>query len=123
MHPEIRIVRIIETLGRNLTPVRLCRTILRMRIRSVRHKGLKRFIEKNDPRGLSAAQVERIRNIVTALIVAESLKDLHGLPGWRLHPLTGERRGQWSLSVTGNWRITFRLDDEDIHDLNLEDYH
>ncbi len=60
---------------------------------------------------------------MTALIVAESLKDLHGLPGWRLHPLTGERRGQWGLSVTGNWRITFRLDGEDIHDLNLEDYH
>ncbi len=94
-----------------------------MRIRSVRHKGLKRFIERNDPRGLSATQVERIRNIVTALIVAESLTDLHGLPGWRLHPLTGERRGQWSLSVTGNWRITFRLDGEDIDDLNLEDDH
>lgn len=94
-----------------------------MRIRSVRHKGLKRFLEKNNARGLPGDRVERIRNILTALVLADSLEDLPVLPGWRLHRLTGDRRGIWSISVTGNWRITFEIDDDEIKNLDLEDYH
>ena len=94
-----------------------------MRIRSVRHKGLKRFLEKDSPRGLPGDKVERIRNMLTALIAADSLDDLPAPPGWRLHPLTGDRRGTWSISVTGNWRLTFEIDGDEISNLDLEDYH
>ncbi|CAI2717518.1 MULTISPECIES: type II toxin-antitoxin system RelE/ParE family toxin [Nitrospina] len=94
-----------------------------MKIKKVRHRGLKRFIEKNDPSGLPSAKVEKVRDIITALVVAESPNDLPVFPGWRLHRLKGDRKGQWSISVTGNWRITFVLEDDTIQELNLEDYH
>jgi len=94
-----------------------------MQIGKVRHRGLKRFLEKNEARGLPAERVEKIRDILTALMVAENLKDLPKVPGWRLHKLTGDRKGQWSVSVTGNWRITFAIENDEIHELNLEDYH
>jgi proteic killer suppression protein len=45
------------------------------------------------------------------------------MPGWRLHRLRGDRAGTWSISLSGNWRVTFRVEDGAIHDLNLEDYH
>jgi proteic killer suppression protein len=54
---------------------------------------------------------------------AQDLDGLRGLPGWRLHRLAGDRAGTWSISVSGNWRITFELIDDEIHRLNLEDYH
>ena len=94
-----------------------------MKIRFIRHKGLKRFLEKNDPKGLPAARVGKIRDIITALMVAENLNDLPALPGWRLHPLKASRKGQWSIALTGNWRITFEVQNDEVHDLNLEDYH
>ncbi len=94
-----------------------------MKIKKVRHRGLKRFIDKNDPKGLSSYKIEKIRDIITALIVAENLKDLPVLPGWRLHKLTGQRKGFWSISISGNWRITFEIQNDEIHDLNMEDYH
>ena len=94
-----------------------------MRIEKIRHKGLKRFIERNDPKDLPADKVEKIRDIVTALMISENLHDLPALPGWRLHKLTGDRKGQWSISVTGNWRITFEISGDEVQDLNLEDYH
>ncbi len=94
-----------------------------MQIRNIRHKGLKRFVEDNDPKGLRRDLVDRIRNVLAALIVAENLTALQSLPGWRVHPLTGDRKGAWSISVSGNWRITFELEGDDICNLNLEDYH
>jgi proteic killer suppression protein len=94
-----------------------------MRIRSIRHRGLKQFWERNDVSRLPAARVERIRDILTALAVTEKLRDLPALPGWRLHPLKGDRKGQWSITVTGNWRITFEISNGEICNLDLEDYH
>jgi toxin HigB-1 len=94
-----------------------------MKIRSVRHRGLKRFIEDNDPRELRGDLAARIRNILTSLIAAEDMAGVQGPPGWRIHQLTGDRAGTWSLSVSGNWRITFMIEDGEISDLNLEDYH
>lgn len=67
--------------------------------------------------------MSRVRNRLTALVAAPELDALDGLPGWRLHQLTGDRRGTWSLSVSGNWRLTFDLEGDEIHDLDLEDYH
>jgi len=94
-----------------------------MNIKSVRHKGLRRFIERDDPKGLPAAKAGKIRDIVTALLVAENIGELPALPGWRLHRLSGDRKGQWSITVTGNWRLVFEIRDNEIYQLNLEDYH
>ena len=94
-----------------------------MKLRSIRHKGLKRFIEDDDSREIRQDMVNRTRNILSALIAAQSIENVEGPPGWRIHQLTGDRAGTWSLSVTGNWRITFELINGEICNLNLEDYH
>ena len=94
-----------------------------MRIRSIRHRGLKRFIEDDDDREIRRDLVNRVRRILTALIAAPDMDGVQGPPGWRIHPLTGDRAGTWSISVSGNWRITFTLDNGEIGNLNLEDYH
>ncbi|MHA1565145.1 MAG: type II toxin-antitoxin system RelE/ParE family toxin [Alphaproteobacteria bacterium] len=92
-------------------------------IRSFSHRGLKRFVEDNDARALRRDLVGRIRRIVTALILAPNENCILGPPGWRIHQLAGDRAGTWSISVSGNWRITFRIDEGEIVNLNLEDYH
>jgi proteic killer suppression protein len=94
-----------------------------MLLRSVRHKGLRNFVVNDDPRGIRPDMTGRVRNILAALLSARSIETLGGPPGWRIHQLTGDRAGTWSISVTGNWRITFRIDAEGIFDLDLEDYH
>jgi toxin HigB-1 len=94
-----------------------------MIIRSIDHRGLKRLIEDDDPRELRADLVTRIRNILTALIAAVDMTGVQGPPGWRIHQLSGARAGTWSLSVSGNWRITFTMTNGEITNLNLEDYH
>jgi proteic killer suppression protein len=94
-----------------------------MHIRSIKHRGLTRFIEDNDPREIRGDLVNRTRNILSALITATDIAGVQGPPGWRIHQLTGDRAGTWSFSVSGNWRITFVIEDGDIIDLNLKDYH
>jgi len=94
-----------------------------MRVRSVRHRGLKRLIEDDDDRGIRHDLVRRVRNILAALISAEDMAGVVGPPGWRVHQLAGDRAGTWSLSVSGNWRITFDLVDGEVSNLDLEDYH
>lgn len=94
-----------------------------MKIRSVKHRGLKRFIEDNEDRELRRDLVGRIRRVMTALVLAPNVTGILGPPGWRIHQLTGDRAGTWSISVSGNWRITFRVEDDAIADLDLEDYH
>ncbi len=91
-------------------------------IRRFRHRGLKRLYERDDPSGVNAAHVARLERILTLLDVAQRPADID-LPGYRLHPLKGERKGEWSVSVSGNWRVTFRFDEGDVTDLNYEDYH
>ena len=96
-----------------------------MKIRNVAHRRLRSFIERNDASGLPPAFVEKIRNILTFLLEMGGVEELRSIPGWRVHRLTGDRKGVWSLTVSRNWRITFRIDDEDgaIVDLDFEDYH
>jgi proteic killer suppression protein len=94
-----------------------------MKIGSVRHRGVKRLIEDDDDREIGRDLVGRVRNILAALIVTQDMRGLEGPPGWRIHQLSGDRAGTWSISVSGNWRITFDLEDEEIYNLNLEDYH
>jgi len=94
-----------------------------MRIRTVRNRGLRRFIEDDDARAIRPDLVNRLRNILAALISAHGIDGVSGPPGWRIHQLLGDRSGTWSISVSGNWRLTFRVDRDEIEDLDLEDYH
>lgn len=77
----------------------------------------------DDSRALRGDLVPRIRRILTALVLAPDPEHLIGPPGWRIHKLTGDRAGTWSISVSGNWRITFENRDGEIWNLDLEDYH
>jgi len=96
-----------------------------VKIRNVVHKGLRRFIERDGASGLPGSAIERIRNIVTFLIEMTDAAELRDVPSWKAHLLAGDRKGTWSLIVTRNWRITFRIDgrQREIVDLNYEDYH
>lgn len=91
-------------------------------IKSVRHKGLRRFYEAGDIRGIDGRHVAWLRILLTALDTARGPADMN-LPGARLHQLKGERKGQWAVSVSGNWRMVFRFDDEAACDVDLVDYH
>ncbi len=87
-----------------------------------RHKGLERFFTKSNRRGIDARQADRIRRILDRLDVAVRPEDMN-LPGLRFHGLKGDRKGTYAVSVSGNWRITFRFEETDAMDVNLEDYH
>ena len=91
-------------------------------ILSFHHKGLAKFFATGSRAGIQATHAERLRLILAALNAAVVPKDL-GLPGLRLHPLKGGRSGTWSVSVSGNWRITFRFSGKDAVDVDYEDYH
>lgn len=91
-------------------------------IRSVRHKGLKRFIEDDDRSKLPADMVERIRIILTALADAATIDEMD-LPSFRLHALKGDLSGFYAVTVRANWRIIFRFEDGDASDLDFVDYH
>ena len=86
---------------------------------------MRRFVEKDDASGLPAEFVEKIRNIISFLQEMDSAEELTSIASWRAHQLTGDRKGVWSLTVTRNWRITFRVDgsERSIVDLDYEDYH
>ena len=91
-------------------------------IESIRHRALRRFAEKGDRSGLPADRIEKIENILSLLEAASSPADLD-LPGLRLHPLKGELRGFWSVTVNASWRIIFRFEDGNAQDVDLTDYH
>ena len=94
-----------------------------MQILSVRHRGLKRLLEHDDERGVRRDLIPRVRNILAALLSAADMDGVRGPPGWNAHQLKGDRAGTWSISVSGNWRITFDIEHDEICNLNLEDYH
>jgi len=91
-------------------------------IRSFRHKGLERFFTKSDHRGIDARHAARIRRILDRLEAAVKSGDMN-LPGCKFHGLKGDRKGVCAVWVSGNWRITFRFQDGDAFDIDLEDYH
>ena len=96
-----------------------------MTIRNVVHRGLRRLIQEDDTSGVQPAVAPKLRRIVSFPQDMEREEELRVVPGWRAHRLTGDRRGTWSLSVTANWRLTFRIDrkEMEIVDLDYEDYH
>jgi proteic killer suppression protein len=91
-------------------------------IRSIRHKGLKRLYEDDDPRGVIAEHVVKLRDILARLDAASTVADMD-LPGFRLHSLKGELKGLWAVTVRANWRVIFRFADRDVLDVDYLDYH
>jgi len=91
-------------------------------ITSFIHKGLERFYKTGKPSGIQAKHAKRLRLILTNLDQAENPQDMD-LPGLRLHELKGRRKNIWSVSVSGNWRVTFRFIGRDAEIVNYEDYH
>jgi proteic killer suppression protein len=91
-------------------------------ILSFKHRGLKRLFERGDRSQISAELINRIENILSTLDAADTPQALD-LPGYRLHPLKGDRSGYWSVTVRANWRIIFRFEDGDAFEVELIDYH
>lgn len=96
-----------------------------MEIRNIRHKGLRRFVEKNDPRGLPQDYVAKIADIMAFLIDMEDIDEVFDLQKYKPHRLSGDRAGVYSFYVTPNWRITFKHDEteDELYDVDYEDYH
>jgi proteic killer suppression protein len=92
-------------------------------IRSFRHKGLRRFFENEDRRGIPTHLAPKLLNVLTFLNVAENIGEVAPLPGLRLHQLKGELQGYWSITISGNWRVIFRFERGDAHDVDFVDYH
>lgn len=93
-----------------------------MAILKFRHKGLERFFIHGTTAGIKVKHAERLRLILARLNVAVEPRDM-ALPGLELHPLKGNRKGSWAVSVSGNWRVTFMFSGFDIKDVDYEDYH
>ena len=91
-------------------------------IKSFKHKGLKKFFETGSKAGIQAKHERRLRMQLAAIDTATNIDDVN-LPGFKLHPLKGDRYGIWSITVNGNWRITFEFVDGNAFILNYEDYH
>lgn len=96
-----------------------------MKIGNVIHKGLRRFIEDDDASGLQPAVVAKVQRIASFLQDVGGEEELRTVRSWKAHMRTGDRKGTWSLFVTKNWRMTFRIDRNEIEivDLDYEDYH
>jgi proteic killer suppression protein len=91
-------------------------------IKSFRHKGLETLFLAGKTKGVRPDHVNRLRVILARLHASEGPGDM-ALPGLRLHPLKGDMKGFWAVSVSGNWRVVFRFDAKDAHDVDYLDYH
>jgi proteic killer suppression protein len=91
-------------------------------IKTFKHKGLEAFFATGSTKGIQAAHAKKLRMQLAALNTATVIADMD-IPGYRLHPLKGDRKGLWSITVNGNWRITFEFENGDAFIVNYEDYH
>jgi len=91
-------------------------------INSFRHKGLRKFYETGSVAGVQSGHKIRLRMILAALETSLEIGDMD-VPGFKLHPLRGQMKGRWSVSVSGNWRITIEFRDGNAYVLDYEDYH
>ncbi len=91
-------------------------------IASFRHRGLKALYDGRTARRVAPAHVEKLRDILAALDLGSRPQDMN-LPGFRLHELKGPLKGSWAVSVSGNWRVTFRFEDGAAVDVDYVDYH
>ncbi|MCB0739048.1 MAG: type II toxin-antitoxin system RelE/ParE family toxin [Bacteroidetes bacterium] len=91
-------------------------------IKSFKHKGLQQFFEEGTKKGIQAKHANKLRMQLTALDTAHAIEDLD-IPGYRLHQLKGDRKNLWSITINGNWRITFEFEAGNVYIVNYEDYH
>jgi proteic killer suppression protein len=92
-------------------------------IESITHKGLRRFFETGNPKGI-VGDANRLRKMLAFIDAAESIEELATPPNYGLHEMTADRKGVWSMTVTRNWRLTFRIGARGVlTDMDLEDYH
>lgn len=89
----------------------------------IRHKGLRALAENDDSRKVPSELVSRLRRILSALDEAQHPMDVATRPGYRLHPLKGDLAGFWSISVSGNWRVVFKFEENEAVEVDLLDYH
>jgi len=96
-----------------------------VKVRNFVHKGLKRLYAEDSAKGVPPDSADKLRKMLAFLDGMESPEELRALSTWKAHTLAGDRRGTWSLSVTRNRRLTFRIDavEQEIYDVSLEDYH
>jgi toxin HigB-1 len=95
-----------------------------VQIESIRHKALGRFAETGSSKGLPSGSVDRLRNMLAYIDAVASEEELLVPPNFGAHKLTGNRKGEWALTLTRNWRMTFRISEAGaIEDMDLEDYH
>jgi toxin HigB-1 len=96
-----------------------------VRIWNFAHKGLKRLYAEDSAKGVPPDTADKLRKMLAFLDDMQDPEELRALPSWKVHTLTGDRKGTWSLSVTRNRRLTFRVDvvEWEICDVDLEDYH
>ena len=94
-----------------------------MKVRSFSHKPLRRFYEEGETKGFSTDTLAKLRAMFAVLDRMKDAEELKVWPLWKVHTLSGDRKGMWSLHVTRNLRLTFRIEDDEIFDLNIEDYH
>jgi proteic killer suppression protein len=108
-----------------LESVKLQATGCRLKIRNFAHKGLKRLYTEDRPEGVPPDTAGKLRNMLAFLDDMNDPEELRALAAWKVHTLTGDRKGTWSLSVTRNRRLTFCIDtaEREICDVNFEDYH
>ena len=91
-------------------------------VRTIRHKGLRHLYEEDNPRGVIGEHIVKLRDILARLDAAQTVADMD-MPGFNLHPLKGEMRGFWAVTVRANWRVIFRFADRDVFDVDYLDYH
>ena len=91
-------------------------------IQGFRHRGLERFFLSGVKSGIRPDHAERLRLVLGRLAAATAPKDMD-LPGLRLHTLKGKLKGRWSVTISGNWRVTFAFSGKDVVDIDYEDYH
>jgi proteic killer suppression protein len=96
-----------------------------VKIRNFTHKGLKRLYLEDSAKSIPPDAADKLRKMLAFLDDMQDAEELGSLPAWKVHMLTGDRKGTWSLSVTRNRRLTFRVDaaESEICDVDLEDYH
>jgi len=91
-------------------------------IGSFKHRALRQLFVDDNPKGVNPEHVRKIRHILGVMYAAQKIADMD-VSTFRLHPLTGNLKGYWSVTVRANWRIIFRFDDGKAFDIDLVDYH
>jgi proteic killer suppression protein len=92
-------------------------------IQNIKHKGLRNFVETGSSAGIPNQFQKRLRMIIATLNTATNLQDIIEVSALRCHPLKGDRQGEYSVEVNGNWRVVFKIQEPNVLDVDLEDYH